>query len=52
MHNYRRNKSVLIKIDLKINHFSLLQLRLRLLVFLEIEHLITKIRETKFDEIN
>ena len=36
MLNYRQNKSVLIKFDLKIVHYLLLQICLRFLVFLDI----------------
>jgi hypothetical protein len=36
MLNYRRNTSVLVKFDLKIVHYFLLQICLRFLVFLDI----------------
>jgi hypothetical protein len=36
MLNYRQNTSVLIKFDLKIVHYSLLQICLRVLVFFDI----------------
>jgi hypothetical protein len=36
MFNYLQNTSVLIKFDLKIVHYSLLQISLRVLVFFDI----------------
>jgi hypothetical protein len=36
MFNYLQNTSVLIKFDLKIVHYSLLQICLRVLVFFDI----------------